>query len=109
MCVATLHLAYTLRYYQRCFALPPQVAHKFNKLANAPGATSRKLLVIFALLVFLHTLHEVFVASELGDDIKAVVGYLHGDKEASKFSQLLASERDRDKMAGRFFLSELEL
>ena len=39
---------------------------------------------------------------------KLVVGHLLGDKEASHFVQLLLSEGNREKMAGRFFLSEME-
>ena len=41
-------------------------------------------------------------------DFKVVVGHLLGDKEASHFVQLLLSEGNREKMAGRFFLSEME-
>eukprot|EP00904_Undaria_pinnatifida_P003736 jgi/Undpi1/13363/HiC_scaffold_8.g03022.m1 len=84
------------------------VAHKVTKLGDARGASSRRLVVIFSLLGLLHTLHEATEEIEVCSVFKLVVGHLLGDKEASHFVQLLLSEGNREKMAGRFFLSEME-
>lgn len=108
MCVAASNLNDMLTSYQR-FSCYSNRSHKVNTLADTKGSTPRKLVVVFTLLGLSRTLHEATEAREVRDDLKSG-RWLHiCDEAASHFSKAVVSDSHRNKMAGRFFLSGMEL
>lgn len=90
-----------------CVILLSQVVDRV-KSAEGRQSNHSKLVVIFALLALVHTLHEATGATEVGEDFKAVVGFLEGMKVQS-FVDVIAGDHTRYKLPGGMcFLSEME-
>ena len=94
-------------------AVPPKSSKQETPKSREEArkaATTRKLVIIFALLGLLHTQHLAEESTDVSDDFKAVVNLLKSDKSTYHFSKLLVSDLPAHKMYddGPHFLTEAE-
>ena len=93
--------------------MPPKSSKKETPKSREEArkaATTRKLVIIFALLGLLHTQHLGEESTDVSDDFKAVVNLLESDKSTYHFSKLLVSDLQAHKIYddGPHFLTEAE-
>lgn len=81
-----------------------------NEPAERAAGEMRKLIVIFAILSVLHTLHKATDATEVHNDFKTVVDALESMEQAGSFRAAIVSDDSRHEIGGEgcFFLSGME-